>query len=194
MLVTIRDPQILKALEPNRLRAYLQAHGWQEKQPLKNHASLWDHTTTSGEFFEILLLENPEFSDYSRRMYELLETLETVESRSQLTILQDLISRLPNYNIQGLITNLNESNTLGKVTLLGIVLNQLQRIQLELPEPTYELALQAYRARLPVLCNGDLQRISYGFELTNIRQFTLDLTAWNGSSTLVSPPPSAIAA
>ena len=180
MLVTIRDPHILQNLDPETIRCYLQRHHWQEQEHPGNGVSLWRLRNDDESSLEILLPLQVEFSDFARRMYELLETLEVAENRSQLDILVDLIARWPDTTIQGMVTHLSEGVVAGKVTLMGAIAGKLCRIQLELPEPIYELALQAYRARLPVLCQGDLVKHNrYGFKLENLQHFTLDLEIWN---------------
>lgn len=180
MLVTIRDPHILQNLAPETIRCYLQHHHWQEQKHPANGVSLWTLRGNDKASLEILLPLQPEFADFARRMYELLETLEMAENRSQLDILAELIVRLPDMTIQAMVTHLSEGVVAGKVTLMGVVAGKLCRIQLELSEPIYELALQAYRARLPVLCQGDLVRNDrYGFQLENLQRFTLDLEIWN---------------
>jgi hypothetical protein len=71
-------------------------------------------------------------------------------------------------------------STAGKVTLMGVILDKLRRIQLELAEPVYELAVKAYQARIPVICQGDLLKQGRSFVLQNPHHFTLDLDAWVG--------------
>jgi hypothetical protein len=85
---------------------------------------------------------------------------------------------MPNTTVQGVVTNLYEGVTSGKVTLMGVVAGKLHRIQLELMEPTYELAIKAYQARIPVLCQGDLVKQGRSFRLQNVHHLTLDLEAW----------------
>jgi hypothetical protein len=114
-------------------------------------------------------------------MYELLETLEGVEGRSQLDILHDLLTSLPNTIIQGIVTDIREGMTEGRVTVMGVVVGKLRRIQLELGDPTYELAVKAYQARIPILCQGDLRKQGGSFTLQHPQNFTLDLDAWTGS-------------
>lgn len=103
-----------------------------------------------------------------------------MEQRSQLEILSDLVTCTLNITIQGIIINLQEGATAGKVTLMGVILDKLRRIQLELAEPVYELAVKAYQARIPVVCQGDLHKQGRSFVLQNSHHFTLDLDAWVG--------------
>lgn len=180
MIVTVRDPKILKCLEPERVRTYLQIHHWLEQRQIEDKAAIWTRTSETGQEFEILLPMKPEFLDFPRRMAEMLQTLEVAEQISQLEILSDLLTRAPNVTIQGIVTNLQEGATTGKITFMGVVVGKLQRIQLELDEPVYELAVKAYQARIPVLCQGDLVKQGRSFVLHNPHNFTLDLEAWKG--------------
>ncbi len=111
-------------------------------------------------------------------MAEVLQTLEIVEGRSQLEILGDLFTTAPNVLVQGIVTTLQEGAFSGRVTLMGLVVSKLRRIQLELKEPAYELAVKAYQARMPVLCRGTLVKQGRSFLLQSPSQFTLDLESW----------------
>lgn len=73
---------------------------------------------------------------------------------------------------------MQEGATSGKVTLTGVIVGKLRRIQLELAEPVYELAVKAYQARIPVICQGNLVKRNRSFLLQNTHHFTLDLDAW----------------
>jgi hypothetical protein len=178
MIVTIRDPEILNSLDPDQVRSYLRLHHWQEERQIEDHTSLWTHSNLTGEPTEILLPLKPDYLDFSRRMAEVLQTLEIVEQISQLEILNDLFTTAPNITVQGIITNLQEGAFSGRITLMGIVISKLRRIQFELPEPAYELAIKAYQARMPVLCRGTLVKQGRSFILQHPSQFTLDLDSW----------------
>jgi hypothetical protein len=178
MIVTVRDPEILKCIDPEIVRTYLQQHQWQEVRQIQDNASIWIRQSQIGEDLEILLPLKSEFLDFPRRMAEVLQTLEIAEQTSQLEILSNLFTCAPNITIQGIVTNLQEGATFGKITLMGVVVGKLRRIQLELTEPVYELAVKAYQARIPVICQGDLKKQGRSFVLQNPHHFTLDLDAW----------------
>ncbi|MFB2983552.1 hypothetical protein [Microseira sp. BLCC-F43] len=180
MIVTVRDPEILKCIDPEIVRTYLQQHHWQEVRQIQDNASIWTRQNQIGEDLEILLPLKSEFLDFPRRMAEVLQTLEIAEQTSQLEILSNLFTCAPNISIQGIVTNLQEFTTTGKVTLMGVVVGKLRRIQLELAEPVYELAVKAYQARIPIICQGDLLKQGRSFVLQNPHHFTLDLDAWVG--------------
>lgn len=177
MKVTIRDSQILKTIEPSKLAEHLQMTGWHQHHPLNENSVIWVKDY-GGESTELLLPLKPEFGDYAARISDVLKTLEVVEERSQLEIIGDLFTCASNITVQGIVTNLQEGITAGKVTLMGVILGKLRRIQLELAEPVYELAVKAYQARIPVICQGDLHKQGHSFFLQNPHHFTLDLEAW----------------
>ncbi|MFN6559681.1 MAG: hypothetical protein RMY28_007725 [Nostoc sp. ChiSLP01] len=110
MIVTVRDPDILSNLDPQILTSYLQTKGWYQENQVDTKESVWIKTTDSGEEFDITLPLNPGIRSYALRMAEILAILETVEVRSQLDILSDLITKIPNIEIQGLVIRLAERN------------------------------------------------------------------------------------
>ncbi|MGB3509060.1 MAG: hypothetical protein WBA93_07435 [Microcoleaceae cyanobacterium] len=56
----------------------------------------------------------------------------------------------------------------GDVDLMGVVMNKLERIKIELFDRDYVKAIRAYQERLPVLCRGDLVKENNCFVLKNI--------------------------
>jgi hypothetical protein len=178
MIVTVRDPEILRSLTPESVKTYLRSHHWQEQRQIEDHAALWTRHSAAGEVLEVLLPLKPDFLDFPRRMAEVLQTLEIAEQTSQLEILSELFTAAPNLTIQGIVTNLQEGAFSGRITLMGVVVGKLRRIQLELAEPAYELAIKAYQARMPVICRGNLVKQGRSFVLQNPSQFTLDLDSW----------------
>ena len=177
MIVTVRDPDILKTLEPPQVAGYLQRHGWQEQSRDADKSSIWTRKNEAGEDYEILLALKPEVSGFALRMYEVMETLEIAEDRSQIEILAELITSLPNTTIQGIVMQIHTPNThklSGEITLLGLVANKLRKIQTSLEDKDYILAIKAYQERLPILCTGDLIKDNNAFTLKNPRNLTLD--------------------
>ena len=174
MIVTVRDPDVLKNIEPHQVARYLQAHGWHEQRQMDDKASIWKRLNEEGEEFEILLPLKPEFLDFPRRMYEVLQTLEISEQSSQLQILSDLFTTATNIEIQGMVIEIHFVDSIGTVTLMGVVVGKLRKINVELTEPKYTLAIKAYRERLPVVCTGDLIKEGNTFVLKNPRHFALD--------------------
>jgi hypothetical protein len=85
MKATIEDFDVLKAIQPQQVIAYLQAHGWRErKQIADGNASVWEKQ------LQLLLPLDQEFDDYPLRMSKVLQTLEIAEQRSQFEIWQEL--------------------------------------------------------------------------------------------------------
>lgn len=176
MKVTVKDSETLEKVDINQLRQYLQICGWYEDKPFLENAILW-HKTTAGEEFEILLPNQQNLGDYVARVREAIEILESVENRSQLEILADLITGIPNTTIQGVVMQIHTPNAdklSGEITLLGVIADKLRKIKTELTDKDYILAIKAYQERLPFLCTGDLIKENQTFTLKNPHNFTLD--------------------
>ncbi|WP_293348464.1 MULTISPECIES: hypothetical protein [unclassified Microcoleus] len=176
MKVTFPDSETLQTVNLNQVRNYLQIHGWNEDQPFLENAMLW-HKSVAGEEFEILLPNQQNLGDYAARIRETIAILESVESRSKLEILADLITGIPNTTIQGVVMQIHTPNAdklSGEITLLGVIADKLQKIKTELADKDYILAIKAYQERLPFLCTGDLIKENQVFILKNSRNFILD--------------------
>lgn len=106
-------------------------------------------------------------------MSEILETLEKAEGRSQLDILSDLITSVPNAKVKGMIIRLSEGTHADYVTIMGFVVGKLRQIRVHLCQSEYDLARKAYYERLPIVCSGDLVRENGAFVLKNAGNFTL---------------------
>jgi hypothetical protein len=176
MRAIVSDSDVLKSIEPSQVAAYLQSSGWHQVTCVPNRVSSWTKSTFSEDQLKVYLPLDPEFEDYSRRMSEIMETLEKAENRSQLDILSELITTAPNITIQGLVTEVNEHNTdskNGEITLIGIVVDQLRKIKIALHTNDYLLAVKAYQERLPLVVQGDLIKEDNNFVLKNPRNLTL---------------------
>jgi hypothetical protein len=174
MIVTVRDPDILSNLDPQQLTTYLQAQGWQQESQIGNSETVWFISTARGAEFDITLPLNPKTRSFALRMSEILATLEKVEVRSQLDILSDLITTVPNTEIQGMVIRLAERNHPGNnVTIMGFVVGKPRQIHLFLSESEYNLARTAYQERLPVVCTGDLIKSNDTFVLKKTSSFAL---------------------
>ncbi|MBD2184114.1 hypothetical protein H6S82_03040 [Planktothrix sp. FACHB-1355] len=173
MKVTVRDSETLKTIEPSQLAAYLQTHGWYEDGSFLDNATIWLYKKDDVDEFEILLPNLKSLGDYAARMSDALSTLEVVEKRSQLDILSDLLTSASNIEIQGMVIEIEEFNSTGIVTLMGVVVGKLRRINVELRQPEYNLAIKAYEQRLPVICTGDLIKKDSFFVLNNPRNFAI---------------------
>lgn len=88
MRASIRDAQVLAALRPLEVTAYLRASGWCQSSATADKWIVW----TKNSDFEIVLPLNRQFGDFTQRMADVLKTLEAVEERSQLEILNDLLT------------------------------------------------------------------------------------------------------
>jgi hypothetical protein len=177
MKVTVRDREILSSIEPEELAAHLRASGWHFLGRVYDDAgAIWrlKNPSASGDEEEILQPLKTSLADYAARISDAIKTLEVVEKRSQLDILNELLTKVPNIKIQGMVTRLPQTDAKGTVTLLGVVVGKLRKIHVELPEPEYSEAIEAYQERLPVVCTGDLIKEGNTFVLENPRHFALD--------------------
>ncbi|MDF5712530.1 MAG: hypothetical protein PUP93_01270 [Rhizonema sp. NSF051] len=153
----MRDPNILSNLYPQQLINYLIARGWQQENlehNANNQESVWFLTTSSGSEFDITLPLNRKTRSFALRMAEILETLEKAEGRSQLDMLSDLVTCIPNVEIQGMVIRLAESSHTFNVIFMGFVLGKPQEIHTLLNEQEYQLALTAYTERLVLFVPG----------------------------------------
>ncbi|NEP58034.1 MAG: hypothetical protein F6K31_13590 [Symploca sp. SIO2G7] len=177
MKAIVCDGEILSHLQPLAVETYLQATGWHEFNRVPDKVSVWTRDTFSQDKLKIYVPVDQEFDDYPRRMYELMETLEKAEQRSQLDIISELITAVPNIQIQGTVLQIHTPNAdqlSGKIVIFGIVIDKLRKIQTELFNHDYILAIKAYQERLPIACRGDLIKEDRGFVLKNPHDLVLE--------------------
>jgi hypothetical protein len=180
MNVTVKDIEVLQSIHPQYVAEYLEKHGWQQQNQIPDKASIWKRKFEEDKQFEIILPLNPDIPGYAVSMSVILETLEKADNRSQLEIIGDLITTVNNLTIQGVVlqilpTNVEQlSGISGSITLLGVVFDKLRKIQIELFNNDYSLAIKAYQERLPITCTGDLIKEDNCFILKNLRDFTLE--------------------
>ena len=173
MKVTVRDSQILKTIEPKVLETYLQINGWHKARKFYE-GFIWNKKNSVSQEGEVLVSPHQDFDDFAEVMCRNLKALEVIENRSQLDILSDLITSLPNVQIPGWINKLHgEASETCQVTLIGFVVGKLRKINLELRDADYQLVVKAYEDRSPVTCFGDLIKENDGFVLKNPRDFAL---------------------
>lgn len=89
MRVTVREPEVLGAIPPDKVALYLAAHDWALVEERLGSFSIWEHREHKRR---VLLPVSQEFGDYPLRIVEILEATQAVEGRSQLEILSDLTS------------------------------------------------------------------------------------------------------
>jgi molybdopterin converting factor small subunit len=180
MKVTVRDAEILKCVEPQKLRDYLFSSGWHEDRPFLDNATIWLKQVPLRGEFEILLPMQQSLGDYAARISDAIKTLEEVENRSQIDILSELISNFPNMTIQGLVTQIKTPDVeklSGEITLQGVVFDKLRKIKTQLNERDYISAIKAYQERLPVIFTGDLIKENNTLILKHPRNFQCCLEA-----------------
>jgi hypothetical protein len=66
----------------------------------------------------------------------------------------------PEFELRGMVVKLERDRdaTQGSVTILGLVEDQLRRVEVTLNAEHYQVALRAHAAHAPVLCIGELRR------------------------------------
>ena len=178
MKVIIEDTNVFNNIEPQQVAAYLKEHGWHLQQQINDKASIWTlGDTNSEDVFEILLPLKPNILDFTRRMGEVVETLALAENRSQLEIISEFITNYPNLKIPGVVMQMKTplaDNLSGEVIVFGVVLEKLRKINIELADHDYLLAIKAYQERLAVVCTGDLIKEDNIFVLKNPRNFQIE--------------------
>lgn len=92
MKVAVQDASALQALKPLEVAAYLRAKGWHREAELDGRASLWLWRSANGEEADVTLPLDRKVGDFTLRMGELVRTLAEAEQRSQLDVLQDLLT------------------------------------------------------------------------------------------------------
>ena len=177
MKAIINDVEILNHLQPQQIDKYLKSKGWHEQSVIPNKVSIWIRDNYPENKLKIQLPVDQNFDDYSRRIYDVIEVLEQAENRSQLDILGEIITNVPNLTIQAVVMHIQTPNTdqlSGKIQLFGVVFDKLRHITTELKDHDYILAIKAYQERLPIRCTGDLIKEGDYFILQNIHNLQID--------------------
>ncbi len=86
MNVTIKDIELLKNLDPQRIRYYLESRGWKQAQKIDDLAIIWTSGNPTSETPQIVLPLNSALPDFPLSMNLMLQTLEAIENRSQIEI------------------------------------------------------------------------------------------------------------
>lgn len=89
MIVSIHDPETLRAVRLSDVAAYLRSRGWRMSRDIGERGSLWVVESGAGGA-EITLPPNRIIADYSLRVSEILEDVASYESRSEIDILTDI--------------------------------------------------------------------------------------------------------
>lgn len=86
----ISDPQLLKSLQPDDIKAYLASNDWRQVSTWKDKATIWE--LNSPRENEVIVPNTTALSDYVFRVSEILTTLAQIESRSILDIFNSVIA------------------------------------------------------------------------------------------------------
>jgi hypothetical protein len=89
MKATIQDQGVLDSISPMELAAYLRGNGWSLAERRERY-TLWTQRTEGDDEFEVLVPSTERLRDYALRMSAALSVLETIEQRSQISIVNDL--------------------------------------------------------------------------------------------------------
>ena len=92
MKTTINDREVLAALRPVDLLAYLRSAGWNRQAEIGERASLWIKNAGNGEGEDVSVPLRRDAADFVLRAAEVLSTLERLEGRAQEDILRDITS------------------------------------------------------------------------------------------------------
>ncbi len=177
MNLIVKDINLFKNLQPEVVANYLIQGGWQQQIKIENEAIIWGKNEMELSNMTLVLPLNQKVTDFPVTMNLLVENLAKFEGKTELEIIQKLVTNLPNVEIEGLIVGVRspEGDILsGEVDLMGVVMNKLERIKMELFDRDYVTAIKAYQERLLVLCRGDLVKENNSFVLKNIGSFRVD--------------------
>jgi hypothetical protein len=142
-----RDITACSLLEPNKVASYLIQNGWERGDQLGDKAYIW-HKTSAVENLQILLPLKPEISDFSYRMYELVEVVSVEEGRPVSEVLSSLASeselaKKNNHELLSIALSYigSQSSSRAPAKSLGVLLQTLQDLfdslgQLEHGAPT----------------------------------------------------------
>jgi hypothetical protein len=132
MSLEVFAPDVLKDVKPSKIAEYLRIHGWQEQEKISNKASIWIKRCGSNGTFEILLPLKPETPDFTRRVVEILETLEVSEKLPQSQILDDLTDvsqiakRIEREVVNFALSFPSHYGSEAPIASLGVILSSLQ--------------------------------------------------------------------
>jgi len=90
MTSTLQIADIVRAFRPLEVASYLRLHGWKQQDKVPEKYSVWTKRDDGRGEFEVLLPAASSFSDFARRVRELIETLQAEEGRTLPEILEDV--------------------------------------------------------------------------------------------------------
>jgi hypothetical protein len=90
MTSVLQIADIVGTFRPLEVASYLRLHGWKQQESVPERYSLWIKKDDGRGDFEVLLPMAMSFSDFPRRVRELIETLQAEEKRGLPEILEDV--------------------------------------------------------------------------------------------------------
>ncbi len=90
MSLPVSLADIVRIFKPLDAASYLRLHGWKQQEVVPEKYAIWTKKDDSRGEFEILLPLATTFSDFSRRVREVIDTLQAEEKRAVAEILEDV--------------------------------------------------------------------------------------------------------
>ena len=84
------DLEQLQSIQPTQLKSYLSNNQWIEDGKLGTFATIWHRKSIDEYEYEVLLPENTELQDYSRRILDAIESIAGYENRKVVSVLKDI--------------------------------------------------------------------------------------------------------
>ena len=92
MYIDVRDPNVIRALRPLEVVAYLRSRGWAQQPATSTKASTWTIAVEKDEFEAMVPLDEA-LRDYALRMAEVLQAVSAVEGRPPVQVYVDLLGK-----------------------------------------------------------------------------------------------------
>jgi hypothetical protein len=86
------DVNLLEALQPQKIKLYLESCGWIEHDLIEDKASIFTLDSNEGSHFEVIVPLKKELKDYSFNIFNLIKTLEIVEKKKDIDLIYDLFN------------------------------------------------------------------------------------------------------
>lgn len=81
---------------------------------------------------------------------------------------------LEDFELKGIVVQLkSKERKEGEIEVIGLVDGQQRAVSIKLSKTEYDIALKAHDTGTPIKCFGELKKQKRGFELVNVRSFSL---------------------
>ena len=85
------DADVLRSIGPSNFNAYLRASGWTNLEPHEEDRFFFWERESNGEVHEVLIPKEQRWRDYARRLSEAVSVLASVERRSEMEIIAEIL-------------------------------------------------------------------------------------------------------